>query len=416
MAYYRTDPGCAAPGRIEPYGAAPSDEPMTFQTQTLPQPDPRESQRCRRLAAWLKSRIAEAGGAIPFSRFMEAALYRPGLGFYAHGVSRFDAGGDFVTAPELGSVFGHCMANQCVEALDALGGGCVLEFGAGSGALCAQILERMRALNALPQAYLIVEVSPRLKALQQRNLAALDPELRRRITWPEALEEAAFEGVAIANEVLDALPVERYRAARGAPLRFDVAEGEDGFVWRETPVPGGAAERIVRRHGLAPGHVFEHHVAALAWARDVPRWLRRGVLLVVDYGYRGAEYYHPQRRHGVLRCHFRHHVHDDPLILVGLQDITAHLEFGVVAEAAAAAGLEIMGFVNQARFLLNAGLAECLDAPRDDVARRLSVANEIKYLTLPSRMGEVFKVLGVARGMRRRLSGFGDGGSARPRR
>ncbi len=362
------------------------------------------------MAALLRRETAAAGGAIPFDRYMELALYAPGLGYYVAGTTKFGSGGDFVTAPELSPLFARALAAPCAEVLEALGGGDLLEFGAGSGRMAVGLLRRLEELGALPQRYLVLEVSPELRRRQRQTLEREAPELLDRVVWLEGLPER-FRGVMLANEVLDAMPVHRFRKGeRGLEEQWVTMEGDRPAPrWRPaSPQLASAVEHIEEETGtLAPGYESEVNLRLAPWLAAVGAGLERGVLLLIDYGHPRPVYYHPQRHMGTLRCHFRHRVHDDPFFLPGLQDITAHVDFTAVAEGGGAAGLERLGYATQARFLLGCGLDRLLAASDpEDVAAHMALVQGVRRLLSPDGMGEQFKVMALGKGLDRPLAAF----------
>lgn len=376
----------------------------------LPEPPP----EARALSGLLRALIAEEmereGGAIPFRRFMELALYAPGLGYYSAGSHKLGAAGDFVTAPEISPLFGRTLARPCAELLAALGGGEVLEVGAGTGRMAADVLAEMHRLGTMPERYLILELSAELRERQALTLQQSVPELAARVHWLEHLPER-FQGVILANELLDALPVHLFWIEGRTAHELYVSQGNGEFSWRSGPWSDPRLpERIQALEAelggpLADGYVSEINLAAEDWMRSVGDVLERGLMLLIDYGHGRREYYHPQRDMGTLLCHYRHRAHGDPLILPGLQDITAHVDFTAVAEAGTAAGLELLGYTTQANFLLGSGLTELLAGPVDAEAQ-LALANEVRRLTLPQEMGETFKVISLGRGELPELPGF----------
>ncbi|MEW5790910.1 MAG: class I SAM-dependent methyltransferase [Pseudomonadota bacterium] len=383
------------------------------QPPQLPEPGAEERSHEAALAALIRADIAQQGGAIPFHRFMHLALYAPGLGYYVAGQARFGIGGDFVTAPELGDVFARTLA-YTVAAVLAQAGGDVLEAGAGSGALAADLLLALERLGRLPERYLILEVGPDLRARQRQRLESRVPHLLARVQW---LDEppASITGVVLGNEVLDAMPVHAFELDEsGQAWERTVRWMGETFAWDRAAPTGALAERLTQlAPRLAAPYQSEVNLAAEAWIADLGGRLRTGALLLVDYGFPAAEYYHLQRSMGTLMCHYRHHAHGDPLRLVGLQDITAHVDFSAVAAAGERAGLTLLGYASQAQFLLDAGLREVLMASSSpDSAVQMALANQVKRLTLPSEMGELFKVLALGRGLLGPLPGFGGRGRA----
>ena len=363
---------------------------------STPRPElPVPSDDARRVSAALVAEIRReiecAGGWIEFARYMELALYAPGLGYYSAGSAKLGTAGDFVTAPELGRSFGRALAVTLATELDVLGAHDVVELGAGSGVLAAQLLETF-AEHGRDVRYRILEPSADLRERQQRALAPFAD----RVQWLERLPEAPFRGVVVANEVLDALPVSRFEIESGAPRGLGVVATGDGIGWGASrPLPEIAAavlevERTLAR-ALPNGYRSEVCLSLPAWFRALAASIERGSLLFVDYGLVRADYYHEQRVDGTLVCHYRHRAHDDPFLYPGLQDITAWVDFSACAEAAAAAGFAVAGFTTQGQYLVNvlAALppeaALGLDSPREQSA--------LKTLILPGEMGERFKIL-----------------------
>jgi SAM-dependent MidA family methyltransferase len=349
---------------------------------------------------------------------MRLALYAPGLGYYSAGATKFGSSGDFVTAPESGSLFSRCLARQCADVL-AMTGGEILELGAGSGRMASDVLTELAALDALPDRYSILEVSADLAERQRARIARLPADLAARVQWLERWPERSMRGVVLANEVLDAMPVERF-VLRSRPDGLDVRalgvglSGEDGFEWRETsPSPElmHAVADIVEAlpAPLPDGYTSEVCLSFQPWMASLAAQLEAGVALLIDYGLPRAHLYHPDRTDGTLRCHFRHRAHGDPFINVGLQDITAWVDFTRVAEAADSAGLEVLGFASQAAFLIGAGIESLLSTEMQlatDTRQQAQLAGEARRLLLPGEMGEIFKVIALGRGYEAPLTGF----------
>lgn len=376
----------------------------------LPAPDTNELRHSQLLTQQIREEIRSSGGSVDFMRFMELALYAPGLGYYSAGRQKFGAAGDFITAPEVGSAFARCLARQCGQVLGQLGTADILEVGAGSGALAADLLSALAQRGQLPQRYLILELSADLRARQAANLARRLPDIAPRVRWLDRLPQEGFRGVIIANELLDAMPAQRFRLLPDGPRLLHVAWENDRFAWREIPAPAAFAALLESRidpTALPPGYTSEINLQAEAWVRSMGQLVDAGVLLVIDYGFPRAEFYHPDRSGGTLMCHYRHHAHADPLVLVGLQDITAHVEFTAIAEAGHESGLSVLGYSSQAAFLLATGITDQFsELPQDDDKSHLQLAQEIKKLTLPHEMGELFKVMALARGLSGPLLGF----------
>ena len=360
------------------------------------------SQAC---AAMIRAEIAKSDGWISFARYMELALYAPALGYYAAGARKFGAAGDFVTAPEISALFGQCLARASAETIVATAGD-VLELGPGSGKLACDMLRALDVLGALPKRYLLLEVSADLRQRQQQLIAQLPPHLAQRAHWLDTLPES-FDGAVIANEVLDVVPVHLLTFLEGWVFERGVVVGESGqFKWRDVPaLPAQLAASVACiQAGFdnnTPPHDYLTEVAPAVdgLIKSLAAMLRRGTLLLVDYGFRRAEFYHPSRTTGTLMCHYRHYAHADPFYLPGLQDITAHVDFTSVAEAALAEGLGLIGYTSQAQFLLQAGITELIAAHDPaDAANYLPLTNQARRLLSPAEMGEFFKVIGFSKG------------------
>jgi len=371
----------------------------------LPVPTPDALAHSQRVTAHLRSLIDAAGGWIPFSRFMEAVLYAPGLGYYAAGAMKFGAAGDFVTAPDLTPLFGRTLAHAIAPVL-ANSGGEVLELGAGSGRLAVDMLGELDRLGALPARHCILEVSADLRQRQQETLTRELPHLAGRVVWLNALP-THFNGVILGNEVLDALPVELVHWTEAGPQARGVILNGNAFGWQDRPANDPLLRVRADTLNLAPGYLTEINLAADALIASLAQCLERGLILMIDYGFGQAEYYHPQRHMGTLRAHYRHHALDDPFYLPGLCDLTAHVDFSAVARAGMAAGLDLAGYTSQANFLLNAGLTELLmQISPADAAAYLPQANAVQRLVSPAEMGELFKVIALTKGKAAPLAGF----------
>jgi SAM-dependent MidA family methyltransferase len=330
--------------------------------------------------------IAAHGGWIPFARYMELALHEPGLGYYAGGARKFGAEGDFVTAPELGGLFGRTLARQLREFP------AILEIGAGSGALAETLLQELDC------EYFILETSAELRDRQQRRLGG---KVRFLDTLPEP-----FSGAIVANEVVDAMPVHAVAWREAGIMERGVSFEAGKLSWKETPATGGLRNEAQRIEVPIP-YVSEIGLAGSAWVRALAERLESGVLFVIDYGFPRAEYYHPQRSMGTLMCHHRHRSHDDVFFEPGGQDITAHVDFSALAEAAREAGLDVLGYATQAQFLVNCGITEVLaEANAANALHYAPIAAEAQQLLSPAEMGELFKVLAVGRGVKQPLLGF----------
>ncbi len=385
--------------------------PSTDPTR-LPPPGEEAAAWQRRVEERILAEMEEGGGPLPFRRFMELALYAPGLGYYQAGSEKLGVTGDFVTAPETSPLFGACVAQPVAESLEALGGGEVLEFGAGSGALAEAVLDSLARWGLLPDRYRILEVSPELRHRQEQRLRPLGERLGVEIGWIDALPAAGWRGVVLANEVLDAMPVHRFLRTAGGVEELAVTLEDGAFAWTTLPASPRLATAVEALESsldtpLAPGYRTELNLEVTPWVGAIGDFLEAGAVLLLDYGYPRHEYYHPQRSDGTLVCHYRHRAHDDPLILVGIQDISAFVDFTAVAEAADAAGLRVAGFTSQAQFMIDAGLPELLAGlEARPLMERLRIAEEVKRLTLPGEMGERFKAMLLSRGLERPLRAF----------
>lgn len=357
------------------------------------------------LTARIGESIDAAGGWIGFDRYMALALYAPGLGYYSGGSAKFgrDArdGSDFITAPELSPFFARTLARQFAPLL-AQGLPRMLEFGAGTGRLAADLLLGLEQEGQLPNTYAIVELSGELRARQQATLAQRVPHLADRVTWLDTLP-ASFEGVIVGNEVLDAMPVQLYARSGGRWHERGVVRSDDAtsaFRFEDRPLADAEVPEALRDIPGDHDLVTETHAEAEGFTRAVGAMLARGAAFFIDYGFPAGEYYHPQRAGGTLMCHYRHHAHPDPFLYPGLQDITAHVNFSGIALAAVDAGLTVAGFASQARFLMNAGITELLMALDPSDARAfLPQANAVQKLLSEAEMGELFKVIALTRGL-----------------
>ena len=360
----------------------------------------------------LRDEIAKANGWLSFARFMELALYAPGLGYYAAGARKFGPDGDFVTAPEISSAFGQCLAHSIAEVLHETGGD-VLELGPGSGKLANDILRALQELGVLPARYCLLEVSADLRERQQEAISRLPEPLSRRAVWLDRLPEN-FTGVIVANEVLDVVPVQLVTFSSGSIFERGVAVKDDAFIWQDVPLlpnelnsPAANIQGQYLNHAPPDGYLTEVAPAVNGLVKSLAQSMKRGALLFIDYGFRGAEFYHPSRISGTLMCHYRHFAHTDPFLFPGLQDITAHVDFTAVADAGGEAGLELLGYTTQANFLLASGLTERL-ARVDPAATAayLKLTNQVHRLISPAEMGEFFKVIGFAKGLMSPVTAF----------
>ena len=374
-----------------------------------------EQQHSDAVAARLQEEIVAAGGGVSFERFMELALYAPGLGYYSAGSTKFGAAGDFVTAPEISDMFSRCVARQCAEVLVRTGGAGrgteILELGAGTGRMATKVLEALAAEGVLPDRYAILEVSADLAQRQRERLSALPAVLRERVVWLDRLPERPVTGVILANEVLDALPCQRFVVGTDGVLELGVGLSAAGFVERVVAPEAALADAgtaLLRElpEPLPTGYTSEICLRVEPWLAGVGACLGRGLMLLFDYGLPRSHYYHPQRVSGTLQCHFKQFAHDDPYINVGVQDITAWVDFTRVAEAGVAGGLEVAGFCTQAAFLLATGI-ERFVAEAVGTVEQARLAGEARRLLMPGEMGESFKVMALTRDYDAGLTGLG---------
>ncbi|MGH8135316.1 MAG: class I SAM-dependent methyltransferase [Steroidobacteraceae bacterium] len=377
-----------------------------------PRLSPAEARHSELVATHLHKLLAAGGGWLPFSRFMDAALYAPGLGYYMAGQARFGPGGDFVTAPEISPLFARCLARQVAEMLERAGGGDLVEYGAGSGILAVGLLQALAEMNALPRRYRIVEISAPLRAQQRERFAEL-PELARRVEWLDGPPATDWQGVAIANEVLDAIPVDRFRAGAGGCEAIGVVAAGDGFAWQAQPADAALAEAAMKIGESLPellpdGYVSEWRPVLPAWIAAATATIKKGALLLCDYGLPRSPYYHASRDGGSLCAFYRHRRIEDVFARPGLQDLTAWVDFTAVAEAAAGTGLEIAGFATQAHFLAALGIDRELAALLEGAGTReaLALSQGASMLLLPGEMGERFKVMALTRGIAGPFTGF----------
>ena len=407
---------------------------------SLPIPSAQAQALSQQLAHLIQQKIKNTGGWISFSDFMQMALYTPKLGYYAGGAKKFGLAGDFVTAPEISPLFAKTIALQAAQVLAATQGN-ILELGAGTGKLAADLLLEFQVLHALPNQYFILEVSDHLRQIQLETLRKkLPADLFKRVVWLDTLppspqpsptggevpanfvietpsplvgegwgEGGSFNGLIVANEVLDAIPVHLIvNTAQGLHERGVGFDNE--FIWQDEPLEKGKLHDEVSTYSLPIDYLTEFCPAALGLMNSLADCLKRGVILMIDYGFSAREYYHPQRNQGTLMCHYQQLAHDNPLINVGLQDITAHVNFTQIAHTAQAQGIRLAGYVNQAQFLINCGILDILaQVSPTDMAAYTPLAAAAQKLLSPAEMGELFKVIALSKNFDAPLIGFKDG-------
>jgi SAM-dependent MidA family methyltransferase len=373
----------------------------------LPEPTPEARAHSDRVVTYIREQITANGGWISFARYMELALYAPGLGYYSAGSRKLGKAGDFVTAPEISLLYGQTLARQVNQVLES-GFDEVLEVGAGSGALAATLLEELERSGRVPRNYFILELSADLRERSRDTLAARVPHLLERVAWLNRLPPA-FSGVVLGNEVLDAMPVTVVRVEGGRIEEAGVGVRSDRLDW-SWRIASGEPLAAARALGLAEGFCTEIQLAALGFIRSLAQILEKGVALFIDYGFPAKEYYHAQRKDGTLMCHYRHHAHPDPFFAPGLQDITCHVDFSAIARTARESGLDLLGYTSQAQFLVNCGITQILSrTPAEDGARFLPLANQANRLMSAAEMGELFKVIALGRRFPGPLLGFSEG-------
>ena len=381
---------------------------MNLQQAELPEPSADARAASAALTRIIAAGIAAAGGWISFARYMDLALYAPGLGYYSGGSRKFGVEGDFLTAPELTPLFGQALARQVAQVL-AASSPRVIEAGAGSGRLAADLLPALAALGCAPERYQILELSGELRARQQATLAEQAPEFAHRVEWLDALPQH-FSGCLLGNEVLDAMPTHalRWDDSRGVLERgVGLVDGQLAFAERPA---SGALLAAANALPVAAPYRGEISLAARSWISELAGRLEQGAMLLIDYGLPRHELYHPLRGRGTLRCHYRQRLHEDPFWWPGLSDVTTHVDFTAVAEAGFDAGLEVLGYTNQATFLINCGIGELLGARQEAGGEQaLRASGAVQMLLAPREMGELFKVIALGRGIDLPLPGFARG-------
>lgn len=381
--------------------------------QQLPSPSEEAQQKSLSLQQKIRQML-KRHGMMPFPRFMEMALYTPGLGYYASGLPKIGQQGDFITAPEVSPIFSRCLARQTAQVLETLKTPNVIEFGAGKGTMAKDLLLELDAINQPVEHYYIIELSADLRARQQETLQALPDTIFNKVVWLDQLPKDPLQGVVLANEVLDAMPVERLRLEDEQSLRGYVTFNEDKqrFEWDYHPITDTnlqkASNAILNLIGTPSprGYETEINLNIHPWLQSLADFLSQGAVFLIDYGYSRKEYYQPSRHMGTLRCHYQHRAHGDPFFYPGLQDITAHVDFTSVAESGFDTGFKVAGYTTQAHFLMGSGLLEMSGDPTADITESLKIAQQIKTLTLPDEMGESFKVIALTKDIDLSLIGF----------
>ncbi|PSJ17943.1 class I SAM-dependent methyltransferase [Nitrosomonas supralitoralis] len=388
---------------------------------TFPSPGESALAHSHSVLTMIREQILASGEWISFEQYMNLALYAPGLGYYSSGATKFGSAGDFVTAPEISSLFGRTLALQLLQISQHLKHTDILEVGAGSGKLALDILTELERTAELPEKYLILEVSAELRQRQQTLLASRIPHLMQRVEWLEQLPDQ-FSGIILANEVLDAMPVHLVAWHDDAIFERGVTWHNNQFSWQDRSIQDTDLYEITNQ--MTPQinpdnhsnfeYVSEFSLSATGFIRSLASILHQGVILLIDYGFGCNEYYHPQRSQGTLMCHYRHHAHDNPFYLPGLQDITSHVDFSAITRAASDSGLTLLGYTTQAFFLINSGITKILaQTSATDTARYLPQSNQLQKLVNPAEMGELFKVIAFGKKFTEPLIGFNTGDMSR---
>jgi len=383
---------------------------MSTQNSSLPEPDVAAKEHSATLVKMIHAAIADSAGAISFAEFMQLALYAPGYGYYSGGLQKFGSAGDFTTAPEISALFSQSVAKQCAQVINEIGHADILEVGAGSGIMAATILLELEQLAQIPDRYYILELSAELRQRQADTIKQSCPQLFERVQWLDALPLSGFRGVVLGNELIDAMPVQRF-IIEDDQVREQVVVSHGDELQLATRPAGEELVFAVHKIEIELGEKFpegyesEINSAADAWLVSIAELLETGLVLLIDYGYSRREFYHTQRNTGTLMCHYQHRAHPDAMILIGLQDITAHVDFTALAETAVANDLSVAGFTTQAHFLLSLGIEQRVTEFTDET-EQMKVTQQIKQLVLPSEMGELFKVIALTRGLTEPLQGF----------
>ena len=371
----------------------------SVESKTLPAATAEAQVHSEKLLAFVHNEIDSNGGAISFQDYMQHVLYAPGLGYYSAGSTKLGDEGDFITAPEISPLFSQALANAILPVLKSHP--FILEVGAGRGRMAADMLAWLQQENTLPDKYYLLELSADLQQRQKATIAEQVPELLQRVEWLQALPEK-FSGVVLGNELLDAMPVQLFLKKNGEFLEHFVGWEKEHFVSILKPAGDRLRHRLeeieeARGEVFAEGYHSEVNFAAEDFIRSMAQSLQQGIMIFIDYGFPRHEYYHPQRHGGTLMCHYRHRAHPDPFVYPGLQDITAHVDFTAMADAALESGMKVTGYTNQAGFLMGAGLLELPALQQQDTEKQIALANQIKKLTLPHEMGELFKVIAFSK-------------------
>jgi len=369
---------------------------------TISLPTPNTALQAHSLAttAQIRAEIA-SHGRINFATFMQLALYAPTHGYYTSGLQKFGEHGDFITAPDISTLFSKSLACHVAKTLKDCRNPTILEFGPGRGKMAADILLQLDTLNQLPDTYYCLELSPDLRSRQQATLQEHCPHLASRVTWLDQLPDTPFEGVILANEVLDAMPVHLFELGPDGAKERCIHWKNEQFAWQTADMPANIAphvEALIAQHGLTAPYQSEINLLIAPWLQSANDCLSKGSITLIDYGFLSKAYYLPERNTGTLMCHYQHRNHPNPFFLPGGQDITAHVDFSCVIDAAQQIGLRVASFETQADFLLRSGITEIFEAQRsDDPKAQIQLSRELQTLLFPHEMGEIFKVVNLTK-------------------
>ncbi|WP_417550564.1 class I SAM-dependent methyltransferase [Methylophaga sp.] len=376
----------------------------------LPAPDPKAQQHSDQLLRLIFQTIENHNGWLSFADFMQMALYQPGLGYYSNGLSKIGEAGDFITAPEISPLFSKALGNHIADVLKKVPEADCLEFGAGNGQMAVDLLLYLAEINRLPKHYYIIEASAHLREIQRQKVKEHLGDIQSLVVWLDQLP-AEFNGAILANEVCDAMPVHRVQFENDHLLEIGVELQNGKLEWQTqlltNPYLKAHCEQIHSQLQLFP-YQTEIAIQAPAWLGTIANLLKQGAIYLIDYGYEAKDYFHPLRHQGMLRCHYRHQAHDNPLVLVGLQDITTHVDFTALAETAHAEGLQVEGYQRQSDFLLAGDILNLSQHHATDDFQQMQQAAALKRLLLPEQMGELFKVLSLSKNIEMPLSKSAD--------
>jgi len=382
-----------------------------MQALDLPEPSAAEKNHSEKLIELIKQRIVDAGGWIDFEQYMQLALYAPALGYYSAGAQKFGEQGDFITSPEVSPLFAQTLANPLAALLKKIPDAKIIEFGAGSGKLAADLLLALQSLEILPDEYFIVELSADLQHRQQQTIQEKVPDLLSRVCWLTQLPESPVNAVVIANEVIDAMPVQRFAFKDKQLEQLGVEILDDGLQLAYKTAPAFLLDKVNRLNENFK-HVdyrynSEVNCQIKPWVKSLSQCINKGAVYLIDYGYPRSEFYSEDRHMGTFLGYYKHRSIDAPLWYPGLQDLTAFVDFTEVAEAAIENGFDVDGFTSQGNFLMNAGLTDVVEKIKiDNDIQRLKIMQQMKTLSLPGEMGERFKVIGLSKGMDENIAGF----------